>query len=203
MGAITKRQGRRTIINHIQNNELKAVKEFVSSADYPYIYHEIATGCDKTHGDQMLRNRLSQETKDAMRAKDSARLSTLRLINAAIKDRDIAARSEDNTTGVSDDDILKILAKMIKQRRDSAEAYDEGGRIELAERERAEIEVIQSFLPKQLSETDVRKAIADAIQETGANSIRDMGRIMSVLKDRYAGQMDFGKAGAEVKATLG
>ena len=151
----------------------------------------------------MLRNRLSQETKDAMRAKDSARLSTLRLINAAIKDRDIAARSEDNTTGVSDDEILKILAKMIKQRRDSAQAYDEGGRIELAERERAEIEVIQSFLPKQLSETDVRKAIADAIQETGANSIRDMGRIMSVLKGRYAGQMDFGKAGAEVKATLG
>ena len=138
-----------------------------------------------------------------MRAKDSARLSTLRLINAAIKDRDIAARSEDNTTGVSDDEILKILAKMIKQRRDSAQAYDEGGRIELAERERAEIEVIQSFLPKQLSETDVRKAIADAIQETGANSIRDMGRIMSVLKGRYAGQMDFGKAGAEVKATLG
>ena len=150
-----------------------------------------------------MRDRVNAALKDAMKSKEADRLSTLRLINAAIKDRDIAARSEDNTTGVSDDEILKILAKMIKQRRDSAQAYDEGGRIELAERERAEIEVIQSFLPKQLSETDVRKAIADAIQETGANSIRDMGRIMSVLKGRYAGQMDFGKAGAEVKATLG
>lgn len=151
----------------------------------------------------MLRSRLSQETKDAMRAKDAARLSTLRLINAAIKDRDIAARSEDNNTGVSDGEILTILGKMIKQRNDSAQAYDEAGRIELADREREEIEVIKTFLPKQLSETDVRKAIADAISETGANSIRDMGRIMGVLKERYAGQMDFGKAGAEVRASLG
>ncbi len=151
----------------------------------------------------MIRSRLSQETKDAMRAKDAARLSTLRLINAAIKDRDIAARSEDNNTGVSDDEILTILGKMIKQRNDSAQAYDEAGRIELADREREEIEVIKTFLPKQLSETDVRKAIADAITETGASSIRDMGRIMGVLKERYAGQMDFGKAGAEVKASLG
>ena len=151
----------------------------------------------------MIRNRLSQELKDAMRAKDAARLSTLRLINAAIKDRDIAARSEDDTGGVSDAQIRDILAKMVKQRRDSAEAYDEAGRIDLAEQERAEIEVIQSFLPRQLSETDVQKAINAAIEETGASSIRDMGRIMGVLKEKYAGQMDFGKAGAQVKAALG
>ncbi|MEM7616395.1 MAG: GatB/YqeY domain-containing protein [Pseudomonadota bacterium] len=151
----------------------------------------------------MIRSRLSQETKDAMRAKNAPRLSTLRLINAAIKDRDIAARSEDNTTGVSDADILTILGKMIKQRRDSAQAYDEAGRIELADGERAEIEVIQSFLPKQLSDTDVQAAIAAAITETGATSIRDMGRIMGVLKTKYSGQMDFGKAGAQVKAALG
>ncbi|NNU80931.1 GatB/YqeY domain-containing protein [Halovulum dunhuangense] len=151
----------------------------------------------------MIRARLSQELKDAMKAKDQARLSTLRLINAAIKDRDIAARSEDNIEGVSDEEIRAIMAKMIKQRRDSAQAYDEAGRIELAEAERAEIEVIQSFLPKPLSEADVQKAIEAAIAETGASSIRDMGKIMGVLKAKYAGQMDFGKAGAQVKAALG
>ena len=151
----------------------------------------------------MIRTRLSQELKEAMKAKDAARLSTLRLINAAIKDRDIAARSEENIEGVSEDEIRAILAKMIKQRRDSAEAYDEAGRIELAEQERAEIEVIQSFLPKPLSESDVQKAIEEAIAETGASSIRDMGKIMGVLKAKYAGQMDFGKAGAQVKAALG
>ncbi|MEM9793247.1 MAG: GatB/YqeY domain-containing protein, partial [Pseudomonadota bacterium] len=128
----------------------------------------------------MIRSRLSQETKDAMRAKNAPRLSTLRLINAAIKDRDIAARSEDNTTGVSDADIMTILGKMIKQRQDSAQAYDEAGRIELGDRERAEIEVIRAFLPKQLSDSDVQAAIDAAITETGATSIRDMGRIMGV-----------------------
>ncbi|WP_112322708.1 GatB/YqeY domain-containing protein [Oceanibium sediminis] len=151
----------------------------------------------------MIRTRLTQEMKDAMRAKDTRRLSTIRLINAAIKDRDIAARSEENTEGVSDAEIRDIMAKMIKQRRDSAQAYDEAGRIELAEQEREEIEVIQSFLPKPLSESEVQKAIASAIEETGASSIRDMGRIMGVLKKRYAGQIDFGKAGAQVKAALG
>ncbi len=138
-----------------------------------------------------------------MRAKDASRLSTIRLINAAIKDRDIAARSDDNSEGVSDTEIRDILAKMIKQRRESAATYDEAGRIELAERERSEIDVIQSFLPKPLSEQETQKAIQDAINETGASSIRDMGRIMGVLKSKYSGQMDFGKAGAQVKAALG
>ncbi|MBD3624498.1 MAG: GatB/YqeY domain-containing protein [Rhodobacteraceae bacterium] len=151
----------------------------------------------------MIRNRLTRELKEAMKAKDQTRLSTLRLINAAIKDRDIAARSDDNAEGVGEAEIREILAKMIKQRRDSAQAYDEAGRIELAEQERAEIEIIQGFLPKPLSDQDVDKAIREAIDETGASSIRDMGRIMGVLKSRYAGQIDFGKAGQRVKAALG
>ena len=154
-------------------------------------------------GDIVIRERLTQELKEAMKAKDAIRVSTLRLINAAIKDRDIAARSDDNVEGVSEADIRGILSKMIKQRQDSAEAYDEAGRIELAEQERAEIEVIRDFLPKPLSERDMEKAIQAAIAETGASSIRDMGRIMGFLKSKYQGRMDFGKAGAQVKQALG
>jgi uncharacterized protein YqeY len=154
-------------------------------------------------GGNVIRERLTQELKEAMKAKDAIRVSTLRLINAAIKDRDIAARSDDNVEGVSEADIRGILSKMIKQRQDSAEAYDEAGRIELAEQERAEIEVIRDFLPKPLSERDMEKAIQSAIAETGASSIRDMGRIMGFLKSKYQGQMDFGKAGAQVKQALG
>ena len=151
----------------------------------------------------MIRKRLSDEMKEAMRSKDAARLSTIRLILATIKDRDIAARSEDNSEGVSEAGIREILGKMVKQRQESAATYDEAGRIDLAEQEREEIAVIQSFLPRQLSEDDISKAIAAAIEETGASSIRDMGRIMGVLKSNYAGQMDFGKVGAQVKASLG
>jgi len=149
-----------------------------------------------------MRKRLSEATKDAMRAKDKARLSTLRLINAAIKDRDIAARSETNPDGVSDAEILSILAKMIKQRQDSAKAYEEAGRIELGEGERGEIKVIEEFLPKQLGDSEVEAAIKAAIAESGAESIRDMGKVMGVLKAKYTGQMDFGKAGAVIKAQL-
>ena len=150
----------------------------------------------------MIRKRISHEMKDAMRAKESDRLSTLRLIMAAIKDRDIAARGEDNQDGVTDAEIRVILAKMIKQREDSARTYDEAGRIELAEGERAEIEVIRAFLPRQLSDTEVQDAVRTAIQETGATSVRDMGKIMGVLKTKYAGQMDFATAGASVKSAL-
>jgi len=149
-----------------------------------------------------MRKRLSEATKDAMRAKDKARLSTLRLINAAIKDRDIAARSETNPDGVSDAEILSILAKMIKQRQDSAKAYEEAGRIELGEGERGEIKVIEEFLPKQLGDSEVEAAIKAAIADSGAESIRDMGKVMGVLKTKYTGQMDFGKAGAVIKALL-
>ncbi len=150
----------------------------------------------------MIRKRLMDAQKEAMREKDAKRLSTLRLVNAAIKDKDIAARSEESAEGVSDAEIMGILAKMIKQRQDSAKVFEEAGRLEMAEGERAEIKVIEEFLPKQLSQTEVEAAIAEAIEEVGASSIRDMGKIMGVLKGKYTGQMDFGKVGAAVKAAL-
>lgn len=150
-----------------------------------------------------MRKRLFEAQKDAMRAKDTLRLSTLRLVNAAIKDRDIAARSEDNPDGVSDTEILSILGKMIKQRNDSAKMYEEAGRLELGEGERAEIKVIEEFLPKQLSDSEVEDAIKAAISESGAESIRDMGKVMGILKAKYNGQMDFGKVGAAIKGLIG
>ena len=149
-----------------------------------------------------LRDRLSVSLKDAMKAKDATRLMTLRLINAAIKDRDIDARSEGVDSGVSDHDLLAILGKMVKQRQESARAYEEGGRLELAEKEWAEIVIIEEFLPRQLSEQEVEQAIADAIAASGANSIRDMGKVMGVLKSKYTGQLDFGKVGGMVKEQL-
>ncbi|MDB2548714.1 GatB/YqeY domain-containing protein [Paracoccaceae bacterium] len=149
-----------------------------------------------------LRERITNGLKDAMREKDVARLSTLRLINAAIKDQDIAARGAGKTEGVNEGEILAILAKMVKQRIDSANVYEEGGRLELAEKERAEIKVIEGFLPRQLSETEIASAIDAAIDQTGASSIRDMGRVMGALKAAYAGQMDFGAAGALIKERL-
>jgi len=150
----------------------------------------------------MLRKRFSDAIKEAMKSKEAARLSTLRLISAAIKDRDIAARSEDNTEGVSDDEILSVLAKMIKQRQDSAKAYEEAGRLELAESERDEIKVITEFMPRQLNAEESEAAIAAAVAEVGAETIRDMGKVMAVLKGKYAGQMDFGKVGPALKAAL-
>lgn len=149
-----------------------------------------------------MRDRLNAHLKDAMRAKDAARLSTLRLINAAIKDKDIASRSDGPDAGVSDDDILAILAKMIKQRQDSITAYEEAGRLELAEKEGAEIAVIEEFLPRQLTADEVDAAIKAVIAETEASSIRDMGRVMAALKAQYAGQIDFGKVGGMIKGML-
>lgn len=149
-----------------------------------------------------LRERITNGLKDAMLEKDAARLSTLRLINAAIKDQDIAARGAGKTEGVDEGEILAILAKMVKQRIDSANVYEEGGRLELAEKERAEIKVIEGFLPRQLSEAEIAAAIDAAIDQTGASSIRDMGRVMGALKAAYAGQMDFGAAGALIKERL-
>lgn len=152
-----------------------------------------------------LRGRIGEALKVAMKEKDANRLSTLRLINAAIKDRDIAKRSEGGDgadAGVSDADILQILGKMVKQRQESARAYEEGGRLELAEKERAEIGVIEDYLPKQLDEAQTEAAINSAISETGANSIRDMGKVMGVLKSRHTGQLDFGAVGPKVKARL-
>ena len=151
-----------------------------------------------------LRDDIGQALKEAMKEKDAARLSTLRLINAAIKDRDIAARSGDgDADGVGDDEILVILGKMVKQRQESARAYEEGGRLELAEKERQEVLVIEAFLPRQLDEDETDAAIAAAIREIGAESIRDMGRVMAALKARHTGQMDFSKVGPLVKDRLG
>ncbi|MEI4260593.1 GatB/YqeY domain-containing protein [Roseovarius sp. D0-M9] len=146
-----------------------------------------------------LRDRVNAALKQAMRDKDASRLATLRLINAAIKDQEIAARGTGREAQLSDDDVLTILGKMTKQRQESVRAYEEGGRIDLAEREEQEAAIISEFLPRQLSEAEVDAAIEAAIAETGANSIRDMGKIMGVLKAKYTGQMDFGAVGPRIK----
>ena len=143
-----------------------------------------------------MREIINTAVKDAMRSKDKLRLSTLRLVNAAIKDKDIALRTEDRPDGVSSSEILQILGKMVKQRQESAKAYEEGGRLELAEQELSEIKIIEEFLPRQLSDDEVSKVIKDTIALVGASSIRDMGKVMSSLKDQYTGQLDFGKVGA-------
>lgn len=150
-----------------------------------------------------MRERLAAALKDAMKAKDADRLSTLRLINAAIKDREIALRATPDAPGVSDADILAILGKMVKQRQESARAYEEGGRLELAEKELAEVKVIEEFLPRQLTPEEVSAAVDAAVTALGATSIRDMGRVMGELKAKYPGQMDFGAVGPMVKAKLG
>ena len=152
-----------------------------------------------------MRTRVTTALKEAMKARDATRLSTLRLINAAIKDRDIALRGteEEESGGCSDSDVLAILGRMVKQRQESARAYEEGARLELAEKELAEIKIIEEYLPKQLNEAESAKAIEAAIAEVGAESIRDMGKGMAILKSKYTGQMDFGKTGPAVKAQLG
>jgi uncharacterized protein YqeY len=150
-----------------------------------------------------LKNRIAEELKRAMKERAADRLSTLRLLNAAIKDREIALRGERADGGIGEAEVLAILGKMVKQRQESARAYEEGGRLELAEKEREEIAVIEEFLPRQLSDEEIAAAIDGAIAETGASSIRDMGRVMGALKSKYTGQMDFGAAGPLVKSRLG
>ena len=149
----------------------------------------------------MMRETLSNAMKDAMKAKDALRLSAVRLIQTAINDRDIAHRGAGKDP-VSDDEILQILTKMIKQREESAKMYTEGGRAELAEQEKAEIEVIRGFMPKQLGDDEVRAIIAGLISETGAQGLRDMGKVIGLLKERYPGQLDFAKASGVVKDLL-
>ena len=149
-----------------------------------------------------LRASIMAATKQAMKDKAANRLSTLRLISAAIKDRDIAARAEGNDEGVGDDELLAILGKMTRQRSESAKTYEEAGRIDLAERELEEITVIEEFLPRQLDEAEVDAAIDAAIRTVGAASIRDMGKVMGELKSKYTGQMDFGSVGAKLKGKL-
>ncbi|MBB4439431.1 MULTISPECIES: GatB/YqeY domain-containing protein [Rhizobium] len=149
----------------------------------------------------MLRDQLATQLKEAMKAKNAERLSTVRLIQAAVKDRDIANRGTGKEQA-SDDEILQILAKMVKQRDESAKIYEENSRPELAAKERAEIIVIQDFMPKQLSDGEVRANVSAIIAETGAVGAKDMGKVMAALKERYAGQMDFAKASATVKELL-
>jgi uncharacterized protein YqeY len=149
-----------------------------------------------------MRERLSDEVKTAMKGGDKARLSTLRLMQAAIKDRDIANRGA-GKDAASDDEIAQLLAKMVKQREDSAKAFDDGNRPELAAKEREEIVVIRDFMPKQLDQAETEAAIRAAIAETGAAGVKDMGKVMAALREKYAGQMDFGKASGLIKGLLG
>ena len=134
--------------------------------------------------------------------KDTLRTSTLRLIMAALKEREIAARGDEDAAELDEAGIVAILSKMVKQREESARAYDDAGRDDLAKQERAEMKIIREFLPKPLTEEETAAAIEAAIRETGATSIRDMGKVMGALKGKYTGRMDFGKVGAEIKATL-
>ncbi|PHX98842.1 MAG: glutamyl-tRNA amidotransferase [Rhodospirillaceae bacterium] len=150
----------------------------------------------------MLRTELNEAMKTAMRAKDTAGLGTIRLILAALKDRDIAARSKGNYDGIPEDEILQMFNSMIKQRRESITLYEQGGRCELAQKEQEEIVVIQRFMPKQMDEAEVLAAVKGAIASADAKGLKDMGRVMAVLKEKYAGQMDFTHASATLKQNL-
>ncbi len=150
-----------------------------------------------------MQERFTEALKVAIKSRDKICTSTLRLIIATVKDRVIAARAADNSDGISDDQILEILAKMVKQRHEAAATYEEAGRLELAEQERAEIIVIEEFLPAQISDDEMVVAVDQAIAAIDAGSLKDMGKVMGALKQQFAGQMDFGKAGRLVKQKLG
>src|ERR1700730_1030470 len=149
----------------------------------------------------MLRDEINNALKDAMKARDERRVSTLRLVNSALKNADIEARGQ-NKGPLGDDELLALLAKMIKQRQESIDLYEKGGRAELAQQERDEIAIIAAYLPKQMSDAEVRTAITQAIADTSASSMKDMGKVIAALKARYAGQMDFGKLSRLVKELL-
>lgn len=151
----------------------------------------------------MLRQELTDSLKEAMKAQDRSATSTIRLILAALKDRDIAARTQGSDEKLSDDQILEVLQKMVRQRRDSIEMYTRGGRQDLVDREAREIEIIEGFLPKPLSDAEAKDAVREVISDLGASSLKEMGRVMGELKQRYPGRMDFSKASAIVKEALG
>lgn len=150
----------------------------------------------------MLRDKLNDAMKEAMRARDQAALSTIRLILAKLKDVDIAARTEASREGVADDKILSMMQGMIKQRNESIVLYEKGNRADLADKEKAEIAIIERFLPQQMDEAAVEAAVREAMATAGATTIKDMGGVMAALKAKYAGQMDFAKASAAVKKAL-
>lgn len=149
-----------------------------------------------------LRDRITDEMKSAMKAGDKTRLSTLRLISAAVKDRDIAARAEDRCAGCEEAEILAILQKLVKQREESAETYEKAGRLDLAEAERTEAEIVREYLPKPMEPEEIEQAAEKVVSELDASGLKDMGRVMGELKTRYAGRMDFSKAGAKVRTLL-
>lgn len=149
-----------------------------------------------------MRDRIDDAFKTAMKSRDPVRLSTLRLVRAAITEADIAARGAEEGGGVAEDAIMALLQKMIKQREDSADLYETGGRVELCEREREEIAIIREFLPKPMSDEEIDGAVAGAIAETEASSLKDMGAVMAHLRTEHLGRMDFGAAGKKVKAAL-
>jgi len=151
----------------------------------------------------MLRERLTDALKVSLKSQDKVAVSTLRLILAALKDRDIAARGDGRNDGVDEAEILQLLQKMVSQRRESIAAYEKGDRKDLAEQEEAEIRVIESFLPKPMDTAETEEAIAAVMAEVGAKSIKDMGKIMALLRERYPGRMDFGKVSGQVKGRLG
>ena len=150
----------------------------------------------------MLRDRLNTELKEAMKARDEATVSTLRMVNAAIKDKDIAARPAGNADGIGEPEIMSLLQTMVKQRRESVTMYQQGNRADLVAKEEAEIAVIERYLPAQMDAAAMEAAVAAAIAEAGALSVKDMGKVMGVLKGKYAGQMDFGAVGPLVKSKL-
>ncbi len=149
----------------------------------------------------MIRDDINNALKEAMKAKNERTVSTLRLVNSTLKNADIEARGQ-GKDALGDDAVLGVLQKMIKQRNESAELYDKGGRPELAQQEREEVAIISAYLPKQMSDDEVKAAIAEAVRETGAASVKDMGKVVGALKGKYAGKMDFSKASALVKAAL-
>ena len=150
----------------------------------------------------MLRTRLSDALKTAMKGKDAPTVSTLRLIMAALKDRDIAARGKGNKDGIPEEEILRLLQSMIKQRRDSIALYEKGGRMELAQQEAEEIAIIEEYMPQQMSDDDIAAAIDAVIEDAGAATLKDMGKVMAGLKEKHAGSMDFSMASAMVKERL-
>ncbi|MDG1416608.1 MAG: GatB/YqeY domain-containing protein [Maricaulis sp.] len=149
-----------------------------------------------------LRERITDDMKTALKAGDKLRLSTLRLISAAVKDRDIAARAEDRCCGCEEGEIMSILQKLVKQREESAATYEKHGRLDLAETEREEAQIVREYLPKPMDEGEIEQAAQDVVAELNASGLKDMGRCMGELKSRYAGRMDFGKAGAKIKGLL-
>lgn len=165
-------------------------------------FDPLVSPASTAEGPAMLRARLNEDLKTALKAKDQVAVSTIRLILAALKDRDIAAREKGNCDGIANEEILELLQKMVRQRDESIETYRKAGRNELADREAGEIEVIRRFLPKPLDAAEMESAIEAAIEEAEASTIKDMGKVIGALKQRYAGRMDFGKASQLVKQRL-